>query len=313
MNTLILFYKYVDIQYPEQIKKWQFKICEELGLKGRVILATEGINATLAGEQAHIQRYMELMEQHPLFGGIDFKQSEGTGDYFPRLRIVVKEELVRMGIPPSQLSTKNTGQHLTPAQAHALIASSPDNLLILDTRNRCESKVGTFTNAVTPDIAHFRDFPQYIDQTLDHYKDKQVLMFCTGGIRCERATAYLNEKGVAQKVYQIEGGIQRYVEQFPDGYFRGKNYVFDGRISVRVNDDILGTCEICQIPCDDYTNCLNASCNKHFICCAECEKKFNTACSEKCMELVAANLVPKRPPLKPLDTLACANTRDERK
>lgn len=306
MGKLILFYKYVDIEYPERIKKWQFKICQDLGLRGRIILATEGINGILAGEAEHIDRYMELMSQHPLFGGIDFKQADGAADYFPRLRIVVKEEIVRLGIAPSKLSTKNTGIHLTPEQTHALLKDKPENLVILDTRNRFESKVGMFTDAITPDLAHFRDFPKYIDDNIEMFKDKQVLMYCTGGVRCERATAYLNEKGVSEKVYQIEGGIERYVQKFPDGYFRGKNYVFDGRIAVRVNDDILSNCEICTVACDDYNNCLNAQCNKHFICCPDCEKKFNGACSQQCMELVALNKVPKRPPLKKVQPSACA-------
>ena len=120
-------------------------------------------------------------------------------------------------------------------------------------------------------------------------------MYCTGGIRCERASAYLNLKGVAKQVYQIEGGIQRYIEQYPDGYFRGKNYVFDGRVTVKVNADILSTCELCSTTCDEYRNCLNASCNKHFICCQSCSIKYGNACSIQCQELLATGAVKPRP------------------
>lgn len=306
MGKLILFYKYVEVQYPKQILKWQTKICQELGLKGRVILAQEGINATLAGDSAPIDRYKILMDNHPLFGGIDFKESEGNADYFPRLRIVVKDEIVRLGIPADKLKAAQGGKHLTPAQVHQLLKNKPENLVILDARNRYESKIGTFTDAITPEIAHFRDFPEYIDKNLEQFKDKQVFMFCTGGIRCERASAYLKIKNVAQEVYQLDGGIQRYIEQYPDGFFRGKNYVFDGRIAVKVNDDILSSCELCSKPSDDYNNCMNADCNKHFVSCASCYQDYNQTCSKKCLELLAENKVAQRPPLKKVNARSCA-------
>lgn len=306
MGKVIIFYKYVDIQYPKQVLKWQTRVCEELGLKGRIILATEGINATLGGEKDHIDRYKDLMNYHPLFGGIDFKECDGDADYFPRLRIVVKDEIVKLGIPADKLKASDGGKHLTPAQVHELLTHKPENLVILDARNNYESKIGTFTGAITPDIKHFRQFPEYIDNSLEQYKDKKVLMFCTAGVRCERATAYLKVKNVAQEVYQIEGGIQRYIEQFPDGYFRGKNYVFDGRITVRVNNDILSSCEICAKPYDDYNNCLNASCNKHFIACPDCIQQLKNTCSSTCRELLETKKVAPRPPLKKVNaTSSC--------
>jgi UPF0176 protein len=176
-----------------------------------------------------------------------------------------------------------------------MIAQQSPNLVLFDARNNFESRVGTFTNAITPDIDHFRELPGYIDNNLEQFKDKDVLMFCTGGIRCERASSYLKSKGVATNVYQINGGIHTYTEQFPDGFFRGKNYVFDGRITVKVNDDVLGTCFICTTPCDTYTNCINALCNLHFIGCSSCITKFQNACSAQCHELVIQEKVAKRP------------------
>src|SRR5438045_9113606 len=116
-------------------------------------------------------------------------------------------------------------------------------------------------------------------------------MYCTGGIRCERASAYLNEKNIAKKVYQMEGGIHRYVEQYPDGFFRGKNYVFDGRIAVKVNDDVVSHCLLCSEPCDQYTNCLNASCNEHFICCVQCLDSYGNTCGATCEELLSQHKV----------------------
>jgi predicted sulfurtransferase len=225
----------------------------------------------------------------------------------------VRDEAVALGIPYDKLTPRQGGQHLTPAETHALITENPDDLIILDARNNYEWEIGRFENAITPDIKNFRDLPQYLDENLDTFKDKQVLMYCTGGIRCERATAYLNEKNIAKNVYQIEGGIVRYAEQYPDGYFRGKNYVFDARIAVKINDDILGSCLLCKQPCDDYHNCLNAQCNKHFIGCYDCVNAFNKTCSQSCQMLIAENKACLRPEFNKysahtnsLDTSSCA-------
>jgi predicted sulfurtransferase len=308
MGKIILYYKYVSIQYPVAILKWHKALCTELELTGRIIIAHEGVNATVAGSDEQIERYKLTVSQHPLFGDIDFKESPGDASYFPRMRIVVKNEIVNLGIDPTAVTTKDTGTHLTPQQVHALINNKTDNLVILDARNEFESKVGKFIDAVTPPIDYFRQLPAYIDSNLEQFKDKEVLMYCTGGIRCERATAYLNLKNVAKKVYQIEGGIHRYIEQYPDGHFRGKNYVFDGRVTVRVNDDILSTCTLCPAPCDEYENCLNATCNKHFICCKNCVIAYGNSCSKTCQELLAAGLVAPRPMRKKVDVISTEST-----
>ncbi|HLB40244.1 MAG TPA: rhodanese-related sulfurtransferase [Candidatus Babeliales bacterium] len=296
MGQLIVFYKYIDIQYPEQIVKWQKNLATPLNLTGRVIIAHEGINATLAGEEQEIAAYIAAMNEHPLFGEIDYKITTGSAALFPRLYIVVRSEIVNLGVPLDQRERAYTGQHLSPQEVHELLTNKPDDLVILDTRNNFESAIGTFKDALIPDIYRFRELPAYLEQNLDQFKDKQVLMFCTAGVRCEPISAYLNQKQVAKKVYQIRGGIQRYIEAYPDGHFRGKNYVFDGRIAVRVNDDVLGKCLLCQTACDDYTNCLNASCNKHYLACPNCLTKFQNCCSEKCQHLVNSAQVAPRPP-----------------
>jgi predicted sulfurtransferase len=275
--------------------KWQREICENLGLKGRILISHEGINGTLGGSSENLDEYIQNMLSHELFGGIDFKKSDGGPECFPRLSVKVRDEAVALGIPYDQLTPRNGGQHLSPQETHELLTNKPDDLIVLDTRNDYEWAIGKFKDAITPNIENFRDLPKYLDENLDTFKDKQVLMYCTGGIRCERATAYLNEKNVAKKVYQIEGGIVRYAEQYPDGFFRGKNYVFDGRVAVRINEDVLGSCSICAKPCDDYYNCLNAMCNKHFISCADCVQTYNEACSQNCQTLIAENKVNVRP------------------
>lgn len=295
MNKIILFYKYVTVPKPSQTVAWQKKICTELKLKGRIIIAQEGINGTLEGTIEMVDRYMSIMREHPSFADIDFKESVQESTHFPRLRIVAKEEIVRMGIDPRAITAENTGIHLEPQQAHELIGKKPSDLVILDTRNEFEYEIGRFQNAIKAPLAHFRDFPAYIDSHLNEFTDKQVLMYCTGGVRCERATAYLKSKGVAKEVYQIKGGIHRYIEQFPDGFFRGKNYVFDGRTAVKVTDDILGSCFVCKKPCDDYTNCLYATCNRHFICCKTCLETFKNTCSAECMAIITKNTATMRP------------------
>lgn len=292
MGKILLFYKYVDIEMPGAIIKWQRSLCEKLGLKGRVLIATEGINGTLGGTEEAAQTYKQAMEEHPYFGGIDFKESVGDASFFPRLRILEKKEIVNLGIDPQKLKADQGGVHLTPAQVHELISQNPDDLVIIDTRNNYESRVGTFRDALIPDTQYFREFPQYIDDNKETFKDKQVLMVCTGGVRCERASAYVKEAGIAKKVYQLEGGIHRYIEQFPDGHFRGSNYVFDARIIQRVNNDILSTCDICTtVPTDFYTNCKNARCNKQVLTCPECLAKYQESCSQACLDLIQAGKV----------------------
>ena len=300
VRRILLFYKYVNINNVQEVCDWMKATCTGLDLKGRVILATEGINATLAGSVEATTLFVKIMEAHPLFKKIDFKDSieDSTHEYFPRLRVVVKNEIVRMDIDPSHVTVQDTGKHLTPEQTHKLLTNKPEDLVVLDGRNYYEARVGHFEGAIKPEIQYFRQFPEYIDQNLELFKDKQVLMYCTGGIRCERASAYLKLKGVAKEVFQIKGGIHRYVEKFPDGFFRGKNYVFDDRIEVGINNDVVGTCDLCQVSYDSYTNCLNAQCNKHFICCPECMQKFAETCSAQCQQLVADGKVPVRPPLR---------------
>jgi predicted sulfurtransferase len=295
MNKIILFYKYVAIQYPKQIMKWQQELCQQLALTGRILISHEGINGTLGGSIQNLSQYTNLMLTHELFGEIDFKESTGGPECFPRLSVKVRNEAVSLGIPYDQLTPQNSGLHLSPEETHNLITQNPQDLVILDARNDYEWEIGRFNNAITPNIKNFRDLPKYLDENLDQFKDKQVLMYCTGGIRCERASAYLNEKNIAKKIYQLNGGIHRYVEQYPDGFFRGKNYVFDSRIAVKINNDILGSCALCILPCDDYHNCLNATCNKHFICCTNCIDKYDKTCSQNCQILIEENKVQTRP------------------
>ena len=291
MGKILLFYKYVELENPQLIALWQKKLCLSLGLKGRIILASEGINGTVGGSNEATDAYIKEMESHPFFNAIDFKEAPGDERYFPRLRIMIKKEIVNLGIDPKALTVKDTGHYLTPQEAHELMSNPPQDLIILDTRNTYETEIGTFTNAIAPKTRYFREFPAYIDANLDLFKDKQVLMTCTGGVRCERASAYLNVKDVAKKVMHLKGGIHRYIESYPNGHFKGSNYVFDARISHKVTQEILSHCSICRTISDYYENCKNAFCNKQFITCITCKETLGQACSNTCAELIKNNQV----------------------
>ena len=286
MGKIILFYKYTEIHNPEEIRDWQKELCQNLGLTGRILIATEGINGTLGGSVEAIDTYISHMRNVSQFADIEFKESEGSRDHFPRLQVLVRPHIVNLGVQFEDAPLEDRGTHLSPDEAHALMEQQDNNTLVFDARNNFESRIGKFENAHAPDIDHFRDLPEYIENHPEVFKDKDVLMYCTGGIRCERASALLRQKGLARNVYQLSGGIHRYTEKYPNGYFRGKNYVFDGRISVRITNDVLTHCDICNTECDMYTNCINAPCNKHIILCDTCRTAYNNTCSKACYDII---------------------------
>lgn len=300
MNKVILFYKYIPIPDPESLKIWQQGLCEKLNLKGRIILAREGINGTLGGTVYELDLYKAAMNEHPLFGSMDFKDSIGSAYDFPDIQIKIKREICHLGLDPQLITAADGGEHLSPSEAHELMKNAPEDLIILDGRNSYESRIGAFKGAIKPEINHFREFPDYIDEHAELFKDKQVLMYCTGGIRCERASAYLKSKKIAKKVYQITGGIHRYAEEIPHGYFKGKNYVFDARGALPITSDVISSCDFCTQPYDVYTNCLNAYCNKQIISCPECTIVYEQTCSSACQNALKNGTAKKRPPLRKL-------------
>lgn len=303
MNKIILFYKYITIPDPEEAKKWQFGLCTQLNLKGRIIIAQEGINGTLGGSLYELELYMAHMNEHALFEKIDYKDSIGSAQDFPDLQIKIKREICHLGLDPELIQAGDGGEHLSPLEAHKLMQEAPEDLIILDGRNNYESRIGSFIGAIKPDIDHFREFPDYIDAHEELFKDKQVLMYCTGGIRCERASAYVKSKKIAKKVYQITGGIHRYAEDIPEGLFKGKNYIFDARGALPITNDIITTCDFCTQPYDDYSNCLNAYCNKQIISCPECSIQYENTCSDTCREALKNGTAKKRP--APLRRSSC--------
>lgn len=281
MNAVILYYKYVTLPDPAAEHQAQRALCERLGLKGRIMLASEGINGTLAGPTEAIDEYIATMAKHPQFFDIAYKRDNNTHVPFPRLRIKVRSEIVTLGVPvdPSQSATK-----LTPSQFHELLADP--EVVLFDARNNYESAIGRFKGAITPNIDLFKDLPEALPQ-YDNLKTKKVVTYCTGGIRCEKASALMKQQGFTN-IYQLEGGIIEYAKAYPEGAFEGDLFVFDDRMSVRFTEQtkLLQKCRQCAAPSNTYVNCANPACNQLMIVCPQC-KATGITCSQACATVAA--------------------------
>lgn len=298
--TVLLYYKYIEIKNPNFEIKKHLEFLKSINLLGRVIISEEGINGSLCGEDEYCAKYIEYMNNHLIFNNIEFKKSESNFICFSKLHVKYKKEITILGIDPKDLSAKDSTKKISPKEFHEAIKNKKNNnkdFILFDIRNNYESRIGSFEGAIKPDLKNFRDFPKYFEENKDLFKDKEVYMYCTGGIRCERASALLNKINIAKDIIHLNGGIHKYVEEYPNGFFRGKNYVFDDRVSMKINNDILTSCDICNIECDSYNNCLNAICNKHYISCDACMISMKSCCSKECKNLTESKSVPLRPPL----------------
>jgi len=259
---VILFYKYVSIENPERFVASQKALCESLGLKGRILIAGEGINGTLAGPAEAIARYVGDLKDDPRFADIEIKTTFGDENTFPRLMIKLRPEIVTL--KGSEHIKPDLDNHLTPAAWKEMMETDAD-AVVVDVRNRFESAVGKFENAVECDIDNFRDLPAHLD-TLENLKDKKVLMYCTGGIRCEKASALFRSKGF-KNVFQLHGGIMTYQQQFGNEHWLGECFVFDQRMTVRVEEGLvqIGKCSHTGRPTSLFANCLHDPCHKLFL------------------------------------------------
>ncbi|XP_069025588.1 thiosulfate sulfurtransferase/rhodanese-like domain-containing protein 2 isoform X1 [Embiotoca jacksoni] len=289
-GKVLLYYRYCAVEDPHVICAWQKALCEKLHLTGKVRVATEGVNGTVGGTDAATDVYIEAMRSQPLLrmDRQDFKASDGGAECFADLKVGVYKEIVPMGVDPDVISYQLAGVHLEPEEFHkeveALVAEgdSCDDTVLLDCRNFYESKIGQFTQCLAPNIRKFSYFPDYIDQNLELFRDKKVLMYCTGGIRCERGSAYLRSKDVCKEVYQLKGGIHKYVERFPEGFYRGKLFVFDERYAISSNDDVISDCRYCGSPWDRYQLCSTQFCCQLVLSCPGCRRDGRTACCPTC-------------------------------
>lgn len=292
MFKVLLYYKYVDLSDSKSEVETHKQICQSFNLLGRVLIADEGINGTLCGTPEACQKYIDYMNQHEYFHGISFKESSADFMCFNKLKIKHKKEIVRLD--NTKFTIKDAAPAISADEAQDFFENQNENSVVFDVRNDYEWKIGAFKGAWNANIKTFRELPEYVEKNQDRLKDKDVLMVCTGDVRCELSSAYIKSLGIAKRVRHIYNGIHGYVEKYPNGHFDGRNYVFDDRISIKVNDNVLSSCEICNTKCDLYNNCINALCNKRYICCDTCLEKYEFACSKECQEKVSLNLAKKR-------------------
>ncbi|MCS7318043.1 MAG: rhodanese-related sulfurtransferase [Candidatus Dojkabacteria bacterium] len=286
---ILLYYKYVYIADPQRIRDWQENLCRQLNLKGRIIVAQEGINGTVEGLVENTEEYIREMNKNSIFVDIVYKKSIGTGDAFPRLSVKVRPEIVSLHLDNENFYPwEVTGKYITAEELFNWYIQNKE-FYVVDMRNDYEHRVGYFEKSILLPLKNFRDLPNVV-HSISHLKDKTIVTVCTGGVRCEKGSGYLIKK-VFKYVYQLKDGIVTFMEKFPNKYFLGKLFVFDKRVVIGFNIDsqehvIVSKCERCGTASDNYVNCAYLHCKniRRFIVCQECLKKdtFNSYCSVDC-------------------------------
>ena len=288
LQKIILYYGFAPVADPEALKLWQKTLCESLGLKGRILISKHGINGTLGGDMSALKKYVRQTKEYAGFKKIDFKWSDGTGNDFPRLSVRVRSELVAFNAPDEiEVDARGVvggGKHLKPAQVDALVAERGDEVVFFDGRNAFEAKIGKFKNAIIPDVQTSHDFIRDIESgKYDDIKDKPIVTYCTGGIRCEILSSIMIKRGF-KEVYQIDGGIVRYGESQGDkSLWEGSLYVFDDRLNINFTPDAvtIGECEACSGPTSSFRNCTNLGCKDLVLLCDHCfEDPAHLKCNE---------------------------------
>jgi len=259
---VLLFYKFVSLKDPQAVTFWQKELCANLGLKGRILVAEEGINGTVEGTTEAIKKYIQQTKMYSPFTDINFKKSPGTGTAFNKLSVKLRDEIVTLGLPKEERwdCSQFTGKFLTAEELHDWIHNQKKEFYILDLRNAYEHQSGYFVGSILPNLSYFRDLPKLLP-TLEFLKDKTVVTVCTGGIRCEKATGLLIKYGF-KDVWQLKDGIVTYMEKYPNEDFVGKLYVFDSRYLLGFNTEdskhqIVGRCLITGKPCENYVNFID--------------------------------------------------------
>ena len=282
MYSTILYYKFTHIEDPQAFREKHIALCNELGILGRIYISHEGLNGTAAAEEDQIELYKTRLRKEKGFEDIAFKQEQTESIPFEKLKVKIRPEIVALKANISIDPSADGMGYLEPGEWRKTMESDED-IVIIDVRNNYESRVGHFEGALTPDLDNFYDFPKWIDDAgID--RDKKILMYCTGGIRCEKFSILMRNKGY-DEVYQLHGGILNYKQEQNGAHFKGKCFVFDDRLTVTVNpeeSEPLTTCEITGKPCDTYINCANMECNRLFICSEEGARQMEGCCSEEC-------------------------------
>lgn len=289
----ISFYQYHHISNPQVFRDSLFVRWNELDILGRTYVSYEGINAQISTPAKNFEAFRKQLYSISFLDGIRLNVAiEQDNKSFLKLKIKIRDKIVADGLDDDTFDVTKIGTHLKAKEFNEIIAQ--ENTLLIDMRNHYESEIGHFEGAITPDVDTFRDSLDIIESDLKkHKEDKNLVMYCTGGIRCEKASAYYKHKGF-KNVYQLEGGIIEYVrqvrEQNLENKFKGKNFVFDHRRSERVSNDVLSLCHQCGTSCDSHTNCANQACHLLFIQCSHCAAKMDECCSLECQKVNALPL-----------------------
>lgn len=286
-RTTISFYRYTHIEDPQQMHDELFRAWSAMEVLGRIYLAKEGINAQFSIPTENIEIFRKHLDMFDNFKRVPFKIAvEDDGKSFYKLTIKIKDKIVADGLDDESFDPSDVGTHLTAKQWNKAM-EDPDTIVV-DMRNQYESEVGHFQGAICPDVDTFREELQVVKKDLADKKDKKVLLYCTGGIRCEKASAYLKHEGF-KDVNQLHGGIIDYARQCKaedlEVKFKGKNFVFDERMGERISDEIISKCHQCGKECDTHVNCKNDACHLLFIQCSECASKMNNCCTKECQEI----------------------------
>ena len=287
------FYAYAKISDPKKFRDELFIAWNALDALGRIYVAHEGINAQMSIPEENLEAFRETLEVYDFMKGIRLNEAVEHDDHsFLKLTIKVRNKIVADGLNDETFDVTNKGIHLKAKEFNTLLEDP--NTIVVDFRNHYESEVGHFEGAITPDVETFRESLPIINEKLQDFKeDKNLLMYCTGGIRCEKASAYFKHQGF-KNVFQLEGGIIEYTRQIKEenieSKFIGKNFVFDHRLGERITDDIVSQCHQCGKPCDNHTNCANDGCHLLFIQCDECKAAMENCCSEECQNIIHLSL-----------------------
>ena len=285
------FYKYVPISKPEEFRDNLFLLFDEMLIFGRIYVSKEGVNAQLSIPQKNWDLFLLTINKTKEIRNVDIKKALIEGISFYKLTIRVRKELVAYGLNNNEYDMNRVGKHLNSADYNTVIQNN--KTIVVDMRNYYESEVGRFDNAIIPDVETSKELLPEVKNMLKGKEDEKILLYCTGGIRCEKASSYLIKNGF-KDINQLQGGIIQYAHDMKqkslESKFKGKNFVFDNRLGERVTKDIISKCHICESSCDTHTDCKNDACNILFIQCKSCDKKYNGCCSADCKHFASLTL-----------------------
>ena len=282
------FYRYFKLNNPNIFRDHIYINWDSIGILGRIYVAKEGINAQISVPEENFNAFQRTIDEITFLKDVRLNVAVDDGNSFFKLKIKVRSKILADGLNDDTFDVTNIGTHLKAKEFNAL--SNEDETVIVDMRNHYESEVGHFSNAILPDADTFREALHLASEELLNKQDKNIIMYCTGGIRCEKASAYFKHKGF-KNVYQLEGGIIKYtrdvIEQGLENKYVGKNFVFDERLSEKISNEVIAHCHQCGVAYDLHTNCKNVACNLLFIQCDACKEKFENCCSDACKEIIA--------------------------